>query len=100
MRYFSKDCHIYKRFNTIQRFNKHKKVYFNRKILINYNINSSGDKEIGDIYNILITGVGGQGVVLLGKILREYGMQSPLIKNVVGTETRGVSQREINILKD
>ncbi|MFX1276240.1 MAG: hypothetical protein ACFFBP_09585 [Promethearchaeota archaeon] len=49
---------------------------------------------IGDIYNILITGVGGQGVVLLGKILREYGMKSPLIKNVVGTETRGVSQRE------
>jgi len=100
MRYFSKDCHIYKRFNTIQRFNIHKKVYFNSKILIIHNINTSGDKEIGDIYNILITGVGGQGVVLLGKILREYGMISPLIKNVVGTETRGVSQREFKYIKN
>jgi len=42
----------------------------------------------------LITGVGGQGVVLLGNILREYGIKSPIIQNVVGTETRGVSQRE------
>jgi indolepyruvate ferredoxin oxidoreductase beta subunit len=42
----------------------------------------------------LVTGVGGQGVVLLGNILRTYGMESPFIKNVVGTETRGVSQRE------
>jgi indolepyruvate ferredoxin oxidoreductase beta subunit len=42
----------------------------------------------------LVTGVGGQGVVLLGNILRTYGMKSPFIKNVVGTETRGVSQRE------
>lgn len=49
---------------------------------------------MGDIYNILITGVGGQGVVLLGNILRTYGMRTPFIKNVVGTETRGVSQRE------
>jgi len=51
-------------------------------------------KTIGDIYNILITGVGGQGTVLMGKILREYGMRTPFIKNVVGMETRGVSQRE------
>jgi len=49
---------------------------------------------IGDIYNILITGVGGQGTVLMGNILREYGMRTPFIKNVVGMETRGVSQRE------
>ena len=42
----------------------------------------------------MVTGVGGQGVVLLGNILRTYGMKSPFIKNVVGTETRGVSQRE------
>lgn len=49
---------------------------------------------MGDIYNILIAGVGGQGVVRLGNVLREYGLRSPLIKNVVGTETRGVSQRE------
>ena len=38
--------------------------------------------------------MGGQGVVLLGNILREYGMRTALIKNVVGTETRGVSQRD------
>ena len=42
----------------------------------------------------MVTGVGGQGVVLLGNILRTYGMRTPFIKNVVGTETRGVSQRE------
>ncbi|MBD3195696.1 MAG: hypothetical protein GF317_11605 [Candidatus Lokiarchaeota archaeon] len=47
-----------------------------------------------DIFNILIAGIGGQGTILLGNILREYGLRSPLIKNVVGTETRGVSQRE------
>ncbi|TXT58109.1 MAG: putative Indolepyruvate oxidoreductase subunit IorB [Promethearchaeota archaeon] len=49
---------------------------------------------MGDIYNILVAGVGGQGVISLAKILREYGMKADLIKNVVGTETRGVSQRE------
>jgi len=49
---------------------------------------------MANIYNILVAGVGGQGVVRLGNILREYGMKSSLIKNVVGTETRGVSQRE------
>ncbi|MBY9006482.1 MAG: hypothetical protein KGD63_06965 [Candidatus Lokiarchaeota archaeon] len=48
---------------------------------------------MGNIFNILIVGVGGQGVLLLGNILRQYGFISPLIKNVVGTETRGVSQR-------
>ncbi|TFG02116.1 MAG: hypothetical protein EU542_05675 [Promethearchaeota archaeon] len=53
---------------------------------------------MGDIYNILLTGVGGQGIVLLGNILREYGMRFPLIQNVVGTETRGVSQREGSVL--
>jgi indolepyruvate ferredoxin oxidoreductase beta subunit len=53
---------------------------------------------LGDIFNILLTGVGGQGIVLLGNILREYGMRFPLIKNVVGTETRGVSQREGSVL--
>jgi indolepyruvate ferredoxin oxidoreductase beta subunit len=49
---------------------------------------------MGDIFNILAAGVGGQGIVLIGNILREYGMRAPFIKNVVGTETRGVSQRE------
>lgn len=47
---------------------------------------------MGDIFNILVTGVGGQGVVLLGKTLRAYAMKTPFIKNVVGTETKGVSQ--------
>lgn len=49
---------------------------------------------MGDIYNILITGVGGQGIITLGRFLREYGLRAPIIENVVGTETRGVSQRE------
>ncbi len=47
---------------------------------------------MGDIFNILVTGVGGQGVVLLGKSLRAYAMKTHFIKNVVGTETKGVSQ--------
>ncbi|MGV9172414.1 MAG: 2-oxoacid:acceptor oxidoreductase family protein [Promethearchaeia archaeon] len=50
--------------------------------------------KLGDIYNILIAGVGGQGGILIGTLLREYGLRSKFIKNVVGTETRGVSQRE------
>ncbi|MFO8020763.1 MAG: 2-oxoacid:acceptor oxidoreductase family protein [Promethearchaeia archaeon] len=49
---------------------------------------------MGDIYNILIAGVGGQGGILMGKLLREYGFRTKFIQNVVGTETRGVSQRE------
>lgn len=49
---------------------------------------------MADIFNILIAGVGGQGAILLGNILRNYGLRSPLIKNMVGSETRGVSQRE------
>ena len=47
---------------------------------------------MGDIFNILVTGVGGQGVVLLGNTLRAYAMKTPFIKNVVGTETSGISQ--------
>lgn len=47
---------------------------------------------MGDIFNILVTGVGGQGVDLLGNSLRAYAMKTPFIKNVVGTETKGVSQ--------
>ena len=47
---------------------------------------------MGDIFNILVTGVGGQGVVLLANTLRAYAMKTPFIKNVVGTETKGVSQ--------
>jgi len=47
---------------------------------------------MGDIFNILVTGVGGQGVDLLGNALRAYAMKTPFIKNVVGTETKGISQ--------
>ncbi len=47
---------------------------------------------MGDIFNILVTGVGGQGVVLLGNTLRAYAMKTPFIKNVVGMETKSVSQ--------
>ena len=36
--------------------------------------------------------------MLIGTLLKEYGMRTPLIKNVVGTETRGVSQREGSVL--
>ena len=47
---------------------------------------------MGDIFNILVTGVGEQGVVLLGNSLRAYAMKTPFIKNVVGMETKGISQ--------
>ncbi|TXT62242.1 MAG: putative Indolepyruvate oxidoreductase subunit IorB [Promethearchaeota archaeon] len=53
---------------------------------------------MADIFNILVAGVGGQGAILLGNLLRTYGLNSPLIKNVVGTETRGVSQREGSVM--
>jgi len=43
---------------------------------------------VGDIYNILITGIEGQGISLLGNILRIYGTKPPFIKNVVGTDIR------------
>ena len=43
-------------------------------------------------------GVGGQGVILLGNLLRQFGLKSPFIKSVVGTETRGVSQREGSVI--
>ncbi len=53
---------------------------------------------MSSVFNILITGVGGQGVVLIGDILREFGLNAPTIQNVVGTETRGVSQREGSVI--
>lgn len=46
---------------------------------------------MGDIFNILVTGVEGQGVVLLGHTLRAYAMKTPFVKNVVGTETNKIS---------
>jgi len=41
----SKYCFILGLFNLKQGLNKYKKVYFNRKILINLNINTSGDMK-------------------------------------------------------
>jgi Pyruvate/2-oxoacid:ferredoxin oxidoreductase gamma subunit len=47
-----------------------------------------------DIFNILIVGVGGQGVMTLGKFFQAYALEDPKIGNMVATESRGVSQRE------
>ena len=43
-------------------------------------------------YNILIAGVGGQGVVTLGLLLKYAAIKEGIM--VAGTETRGASQRE------
>lgn len=44
--------------------------------------------------NILICGIGGQGVVLLGNFLRSYFFKQFPETIIVGTESRGVAQRE------
>jgi indolepyruvate ferredoxin oxidoreductase beta subunit len=43
-------------------------------------------------YSVLIVGVGGQGIMTIGNILKKAGQKKGWI--VVGTETRGASQRE------
>ena len=45
-------------------------------------------------YNIIIVGVGGQGVMTLGKFFREYAMRLSNLKSLISIENRGVSQRE------
>ena len=45
-------------------------------------------------YNIMIVGVGGQGVMTMGKFFREYAMRLPNLKSLISIENRGVSQRE------
>ncbi len=45
-------------------------------------------------YNIMIVGVGGQGVMTMGKFFREYAMRLSNLKSLVSIENRGVSQRE------
>jgi len=45
-------------------------------------------------YNIMIVGVGGQGVMTMGKFFREYAMCLPNLKSLISIENRGVSQRE------
>ncbi len=46
------------------------------------------------IYNILVCGVGGQGVMAFSRLLCEAGLIDPRVTTVVGSETRGVAQRE------
>ncbi|WP_457558170.1 hypothetical protein [Candidatus Harpocratesius sp.] len=46
------------------------------------------------LYNILIVGVGGQGVITLGKFFQEYAFFQPKILKFAAIESRGVSQRE------
>ncbi|WXG43331.1 MAG: 2-oxoacid:acceptor oxidoreductase family protein [Promethearchaeati archaeon SRVP18_Atabeyarchaeia-1] len=43
-------------------------------------------------YSVLVVGVGGQGIMTIGNILKKAGQRKGWI--VVGTETRGASQRE------
>lgn len=45
-------------------------------------------------FNIMIVGVGGQGVMTLGKFFREIALKSSQIHGLVSMESRGVSQRE------
>ena len=48
--------------------------------------------------DILICGIGGQGVVLLGKFLREFFLHKFPEATISGTESRGVSQREGSVI--
>lgn len=43
-------------------------------------------------YSVLVVGVGGQGIMTIGNVLKKVGQKKGWI--VVGTETRGASQRE------
>jgi indolepyruvate ferredoxin oxidoreductase beta subunit len=43
-------------------------------------------------YSVLVVGVGGQGIMTIGNVLKKAGQKKGWI--VVGTETRGASQRE------
>ncbi|MHA1110971.1 MAG: 2-oxoacid:acceptor oxidoreductase family protein [Promethearchaeota archaeon] len=48
--------------------------------------------------NILICGIGGQGAVLLGSFLRNFFLNKYPNALIVGTESRGVSQREGSVI--
>ncbi|MHA1731961.1 MAG: 2-oxoacid:acceptor oxidoreductase family protein [Promethearchaeota archaeon] len=43
---------------------------------------------------MLVCGVGGQGTISLGRVLSLAGLFEPSVVDVVGSETRGVAQRE------
>ena len=49
---------------------------------------------INSILSIMVVGVGGQGVITLGKFFRGYALSCPEIADMISIETRGVSQRE------
>ena len=53
-----------------------------------------GNKIETQIYNIMVVGVGGQGVMTMGKFFREFAMHLPNLKDLISIENRGVSQRE------
>lgn len=46
------------------------------------------------VFDIMIVGVGGQGIVKLGQFFQQYSMECSNIYNMVAIESRGVSQRE------
>jgi len=50
------------------------------------------------ILNILICGIGGQGIISFGDFLKRYFFNNFNLINIVGTETRGVSQREGSVI--
>ncbi|MHA1775753.1 MAG: 2-oxoacid:acceptor oxidoreductase family protein [Promethearchaeota archaeon] len=50
------------------------------------------------IYNILIVGIGGQGVIKMGKFFQNYAMEHPNISSFTALESRGVSQREGSVI--
>ncbi|MHA1619405.1 MAG: hypothetical protein ACTSVZ_08990, partial [Promethearchaeota archaeon] len=56
--------------------------------------NSNPNKNSDGIYNIMIVGVGGLGVITIGKFFQEYALIDSKIRNMVAMESRGVSQRE------
>ena len=45
-------------------------------------------------FNIMIVGIGGQGVMTLGRFFREIAVNSEQIHGLISMESRGVSQRE------
>lgn len=45
-------------------------------------------------YNLLVCGVGGQGTITFNRLLCAAGARDPAVQAVIGTETRGVAQRE------
>jgi indolepyruvate ferredoxin oxidoreductase beta subunit len=59
---------------------------------------SSGEFGLGKVqyqmkkFSVLVVGVGGQGIMTIGNVLKRVGLRKGWI--VVGTETRGASQRE------